>query len=67
MAATITGPPKRGLPYVEVFSNLVYGSTVETRVGLLGRNFDVAKHISNRRVLLRYMFCCDTRKSVYRS
>jgi hypothetical protein len=52
---------------VEVFSSLVYKSNVETCVGLLRRNVDVAKRISNRQVLLRYMFCCDARKSVYRS
>lgn len=42
MAATITGSRTRGLPYVEVFSNLVYESSVETRVDLLSRNVDVA-------------------------
>jgi hypothetical protein len=67
MAATITGPQTHGLPYVEVFSSLVYKNNVETRVGLLGRNVDVAKRIIHRQVLLRYLSCCDARKSVYRS
>jgi hypothetical protein len=67
MAATITGPRTRGLPYVEAFSNLVYESNVETRVGLLSRNVDVTKGVNIRHVLLRYMFCCDTRKIVYRA
>jgi hypothetical protein len=62
MAPTITGPRTRGQLHVEVFSNLVYESNVETRVGLLRRNVDVAKRISNRHFLFFCITCSVVRQ-----